>query len=566
MTGEDFDVWESRPILRHTRDFARARRVGPLPLLGALLVRAVAATEPTVVLPAVVGDHASLNLLLGFVGPSGAGKGATEAAARRATNLPQVPELPIGSGEGIARTFAPPPAGKDGEPVTEPVTRAIFTAAEVDTVAAVAGRKGSTLLPTLRSMWSGETLGAANSQAHTRLNIPAHSYRACMTIGVQPERAAGLLGDTAGTAQRMLWLPVGDPDAPDVAPACPAPATVRRPLAPNGGRLVLDLPGDAVAAMQAHRLAVLRGEDVDPLDGHKMLTRAKLAAAFMLLDSRLGEVSIDDWELAGWLIHVSDRTRARIERDLADAARRTAKAKARATVEHDEEVAARKLDNAKASVVRWLTPKEGEDEKGMGMAALRRRARGDRRDDVAAAVAELVDAGIVAEFEAKQGGKRYRLAGSTRPPVHPLESPQVRDSLTGGPEGSTGGPSHSLTGGRVDRRVDTHNRRSETGGTGGRVDFAMRGVPRPVEPVQLDLDGRALPVIDDDTTRVGAAIIRKITRHGPARRRDIQHGYSSTSPDRGRVDPALDYLTATGRLHLDDDGKTYRLGEPETIR
>lgn len=390
---DTLDVWESRPVLRHIRDTAHARRVGPLSLLGTVLLRAVAATEPDVVLPPVVGGYASLNLILAAVGRSGAGKGSTDAAARETTTLPLTEELPLGSGEGVARTFAPPPTGKDGEPIRERTTRAIFTAAEVDTVAAVSSRQGSTLLPTIRSMWSGEALGAANAQAHTRVSVPAHSYRACLTIGVQPEAAGPLLTDTRGTAQRIVWLPVGDPDAPDVAPRCPEPFSVRRHLPPVDGRLVLELPAVAEEAMHEHRLAVLRGEDVDPLDGHRMLTRAKLAAGFMILDGRLGEITAQDWELAGWLLRASDRTRADIERELAEARLRANTAKAHAAAERDDAVGERRVQRAASGIVARLTRTPAP----ITRSELRRSLRSDLRPEADAAFTLLLDAGTITE-------------------------------------------------------------------------------------------------------------------------------------------------------------------------
>jgi hypothetical protein len=72
------EFWDARPVLRHIRDFARARRVGPWALLGCVLVRVVAAVPPNVVLPAMIGGNASLNLFLGVVSVSGGGKGTAE--------------------------------------------------------------------------------------------------------------------------------------------------------------------------------------------------------------------------------------------------------------------------------------------------------------------------------------------------------------------------------------------------------------------------------------------------------------------------------------------------------
>src|SRR5829696_4341629 len=78
------DFWSSRPVLGHVRDFARARRASPWAVLGAVLVRVTVAVPPFLALPPLVGGPASLNIYVGLVGPSGAGKGAAEAVARDA--------------------------------------------------------------------------------------------------------------------------------------------------------------------------------------------------------------------------------------------------------------------------------------------------------------------------------------------------------------------------------------------------------------------------------------------------------------------------------------------------
>ena len=112
------------------------------------------------------------------------------------------------------------------------------------------------------------------------------------TIGAQPERCGPLIGDTAGTAQRMWWVPTADPDAPDIRPSEPDRWNIPRTLVPADRRTVLALPSEAVSAMDSHQLAKLRGDDdIDPLDGHTMLTRARIAAGLMVLDGRMYEVT-----------------------------------------------------------------------------------------------------------------------------------------------------------------------------------------------------------------------------------------------------------------------------------
>lgn len=439
MTATDTEahpLWDARPVLTHIQQFARSRRVAPLAMLGAVLLRAVASVDPKVVLPPTIGGVASLNLFVAFVGTSGLGKGATESAGREATNLPLIPEFPIGSGEGVARTFA---TNSDGH---QEIRSAIFTASEVDGLAALGTRQGATIMAVLRQLYSGEAIGSANAQKHTRLIVDAHTYRAVLSVGVQPERAAPLLSDTAGTAQRFIWLPVHDPDMPDDRPGAPQQWHVPRRLVSTSHQTVLTLPTIATAAMETHHIAKMRGDaDVDPLDGHALLTRAKVAAAFMILDGRHGAVSEEDWTLAGHIMATSNRTRARVEAACRDVRKRMNKARALETAERDELIADRQLQRARDAVVRWL----GRDhDTELSSSDLRRRARSDWRDQVAPAIAELVDEGVVVARQAASGGThgmRYRLASGGSTPVHP-GPPLVTCDDEGPPPGphAGGGP------------------------------------------------------------------------------------------------------------------------------
>lgn len=85
---------------------------------------------------------------------------------------------------------------------------------------------------------------------------------------------------------------------------------------------VLAIPKEATEAVDAVACEKLRGNpDVDPLDGHRLLCRLKVAAALMRLCNRT-EISHRDWELAGTVMAVSDRTREQVRAKLAAAAAR----------------------------------------------------------------------------------------------------------------------------------------------------------------------------------------------------------------------------------------------------
>lgn len=400
--------WECRESLTRILEFARSRRAGPWAVLAAVLARAVASVEPNVKLPPTVGAAASLNLFVAVVGPSGGGKGAAEGAARDAVQfvdhtgrpLDDLAEFPVGSGEGIARTFRP--AGADADEANER-TRALFTIPEVDTIAALGSRQGATLMPELRKLYMGEQLGFANGAKATRSTLPAHSYRASLVVGVQPLRAAALLHDAdGGTPQRFVWVPVGDPDAPDVAPS-PQPLIVRLPRWETK-TVYLEVPEMARAAMDAHRLATLRGEAVDPLDGHRMLTRLKIAAALMILDGRT-VVDDEDWMLAGVVMRVSDRTRAGIERDLEEKARRSNRARAEARAEAEgivaDRAAERLRERARGRIVRTLERRGTETRKG-----LRNNLDTPLRGVFDAVLSDLLEGAVI-----RESGGKFELVG-----------------------------------------------------------------------------------------------------------------------------------------------------------
>ncbi|MEC4763358.1 hypothetical protein VT930_09600 [Mycobacterium sherrisii] len=434
------EFWSARPVLAHIRQFAHARWRCPWAVLGVALVRANGIISPDVALPPLAGGRASLNMFVALAGPSGAGKGTSESTARDAikfcwrTGEPAVlPEFPIGSGEGIARTFMPPAKGKDGMPEAEQIFTAIFSVPEVDTAAGLFSRSGSTLESELRKVFSGETLGFTNAQSHTRTLVPAHSYRCGLIVGVQPGRAGALLdGADGGTPQRFIWLPVLDPDIPEEAPDEPAAITITAPRC--AGDLVV--PEVAKAAIREHQREVHRGT-VDPLDGHRLLVRLKVATALMILDNRpAAELTGEDWDLAGHLMEVSDHTRAWVQHERAEAARRSNRGRALATAERDEVISDRKLARTKETLLRWLA-KSGET----SGADLRRKLKADLRVNFAPAVSELADEGRITVIETDKG-IRYRLA----PEVHPCtESTPLYPQVNGGVPKYTGVPPAAVT-------------------------------------------------------------------------------------------------------------------------
>ncbi|WP_228540550.1 hypothetical protein [Nocardia sp. XZ_19_369] len=400
------EFWDKRPVLAHVRDFARARMSGPWSTLGVVLARAVASVPPDVALPAIVGGPMSLNLFFALVGPSGAGKGASESAACDAVEfvdnlgrLIDVPVLPLGSGEGISRTFRPAGTADDAG---NHIDRALFSVPEIDTLSSLLGRQGSTLEGEIRKLYSGEALGFTNAQKATRSVVPAHSYRAALTVGVQPLRAEALFaGADGGTTQRFVWLDVRDPDAPDITPTAPEPLQVR---APAWNACTLEIPEVARYAIRRNRLAQLRGENVDPLNGHALLCRLKVAAALMILDGR-SVVSEEDWTLAGEVMVFSNLTRTATQDALNARVAHANRARGLAVVEREEAENESRRSKARDAVLNVLHGQHGPE---LSASAIRKKVNTMHRSFLDDAFGDLVDAGHLVSIEV-QGGTRYKL-------------------------------------------------------------------------------------------------------------------------------------------------------------
>lgn len=409
VLDDEDTFWTQRPMLEHVRTFARARRTSPWAVLGVVLTRVLTAVPPHVVLPPLVGGHASLNLFVGLVGKPGAGKGAAEAAAGGCLDVGHVETVGVGSGEGIGHMFAR--RTKDGVDMHTPAV--LFTVAEIDTLAALGGRQGATLLPELRKAWSGERLGFSYADPTKRLPIEGHSYRLSIVAGIQPGRGGALLDDSdAGTPQRFLWLPATDPDAPDTPPEPPDRRAWHMPLWPRAdartGRVVLPVCDTARALVDAQRLARLRGEG-EALDGHALLARLKLAAALALLDER-ATVTDDDWTLAGQLADVSDATRQGVRDALVESAGERNRQRATAEAERQAVVGDTVVKRACKTLLRKLRRDGGP----VGRSDLRKALASTDRGNFEAAVERLVDAGQVTLLEDDRGpvaeGQRYTLA------------------------------------------------------------------------------------------------------------------------------------------------------------
>jgi len=323
--------YETRPELREIRCFAHARGISADALAGAVLSRVIAGTPPTLTLPAIIGSTASLNVNVAIAGESGASKSSTMNAA--ADYLPLRPGadidldgVPIGSGEGLIEAFFETVAEKDEETANtkhvkrQTRTRALFQVDEGQVIGEQASRSGATLMPTLRSSWSGQTLGQMNASEDRKRLLLKDLYRLVVVMALQPRVAQAILNDAdGGTPQRLWRVSAKDPTMLDDPEPEPAPRqwlsrTIKHhsgqgPTATKGETLTV--PESVRREIRQRHNKVIRGEVTRPLlDSHRDLNRLKAAAALALIaDPNAAGITEEDWQLAGEFMDVSDGVR-----------------------------------------------------------------------------------------------------------------------------------------------------------------------------------------------------------------------------------------------------------------
>lgn len=438
MSAND-EFFDATTELQTIRAWARARYAAPWAVFGAVLLRVAASTGPHVQLPGLIGGRASLNLLCAFVSASGGGKGISDKVARLAWPT-EIVERPIGSGEGIAAAFMPPK--KEGQ---QPITRAIFSVPEIDTLAGIAARQGSILLAQLKSMAMGELLGQSNASDATTRIVPAHTYRCCLSVGAQPGHTGVIFADTSGgTPQRFLWFPTTDPGMPATATADPDPLDTALPPWALGDSEVVEIqygPEEISETVIAAHLARQRGE-ADALDGHRLLTRCKVAAVLAILHHR-SVVSDLDWQLSEQVVAMSDATRDWIVTEAKRAEREKVRVRAIGRAVFDEIIDERHGTTVRARIVRLLSNgpmPRGELRRAMGKQHYR----------------EAFDA-VLPHLE--KISQVIVLPGQKAP--HYALNPE----FTGEPEftpgiASSGGVNHKFTGEPAATVTDLNNRRS----------------------------------------------------------------------------------------------------------
>jgi putative DNA primase/helicase len=318
--------YDARPELAHISQAARSRLIGRDALLGVILARVAAISSHAMRLPAIVGAPCGLTFYVGLVGPAGMSKtsGATTGKELLPCDSPWVADmLPIGSGEGLIECLFDVVDVKDGDGKIvgkeKRQTRhgAVVYIDEGAVLTELAGRRGSTLLPTIRSAYTHGTIGQTNASSERRRILEGDRYVYGLIMGIQPQLAGPILDDApAGTPQRFVWLSAADPDMPDEPVAWPGPLTWE-PIGNNAAEFYGTNWADLTVAdsiqreIRADRLAVMRGATRDPGDAHRMLVRLKVAALLAIL-ARRTIVGITDWELAGTVMATSNAVKQNI--------------------------------------------------------------------------------------------------------------------------------------------------------------------------------------------------------------------------------------------------------------
>lgn len=359
----DREFWSATEQLTLIHQWARASYVAPWGLLFGVLLRVAASTSPSVMLPGPPAP-ASLNQGVVFIGRSGAGKGVTDKLSRVVWPA-DIHEEGLGSGQGIAELF------KEQKNPEDRITRAIISVSEIDHLSALNAGQGNNSRAALKGALTGDRLGSKGASAPTTRSVPADSYRLGLSISAQFGHTAVLMDDvTGGTPQRLLWAPVTDLDMPDEPE--PTPDRVLDILLPPWAMseqqtLIQYGPPEIRQYINAGLLANGRGDGA-AIDGHRTLTRLKVAADLAILDHR-SVVSELDWALSEAIMAKSDDTRNSVLEYDRQAARAKARDRALSKATFDEMIDERHEKTVRGRILRLLTtgPKSrGELRRAMG--------------------------------------------------------------------------------------------------------------------------------------------------------------------------------------------------------
>ncbi|SIN33615.1 DNA primase [Mycobacteroides abscessus] len=301
------DFWQSRTSLSTVYTAALAGMCSPWAVLACSAARALALVDPHIKLPAIIGSKGgSLNWFAMLAAESGGGKSTAMEIAEEL--IPHaVKTLNLGSGEGLIEAFG---ERNDDGTVKDLVSghrSILFSVDEIDSYSAVAGRSGSTVMPILRSAFTGGSLGFAYRKGNRLPVLPAHSYRMTLVCAAQPGRTRAMFADAdGGTPQRFMWFPATDPRIAAVRPTFNG-ALYLPPVTDWQYPATLRVPSECEGLIVTTRASQARGETA-ALNSHALFAREKFAYALAILDGR-SAMDSQDWRLSGVAAAVSDAVR-----------------------------------------------------------------------------------------------------------------------------------------------------------------------------------------------------------------------------------------------------------------
>ncbi|WP_100485602.1 DNA primase [Mycobacteroides abscessus] len=301
------DFWQSRTSLSTVYTAALAGMCSPWAVLACCAARALALVDPHIKLPAIIGSRGgSLNWFAMLAAESGGGKSTAMEIAEELIPM-AIKTLNLGSGEGLIEAFG---ERNDDGTVKDPVAghrSILFSVDEIDSYSAVAGRSGSTVMPILRSAFTGGSLGFAYRKGNRLPVLPAHSYRMTLVCAAQPGRTRAMFADAdGGTPQRFMWFPATDPRIAAVRPTFNG-SLYLPPVTDWQYPATLRVPSECEGLIVTTRASQARGETA-ALNSHALFAREKFAYALAILDGR-SAMDSEDWRLSGVAAAVSDAVR-----------------------------------------------------------------------------------------------------------------------------------------------------------------------------------------------------------------------------------------------------------------
>lgn len=329
----DDDFWQARSWLAALRDTALARMLSPDAVLGAFL-SAYATTIPMGIwVPAVVGARAPLNTYCTIVAVSGGGKTAAMTVASDLLGSVDNPDVRLGnslrSGEGLITLVLKPTKKRRGE---EEQFEPSFNAGvqvhfdEGGTLGKQVERAGSTTIPYLNTAWAGAGV-VGGAKASDSAGFPAKAVRITCVMGVQYGAAANLFTGEAerlGFPQRLLYFGNDNPiledlDVDTMSEAPIVPLDLPRYQHSEFTRFPQEM---AVPAEIKREVRLWTKEKTvhgltNPLDGHRMNLRLRVASIFALMEGRF-DIDVSDWGLALAVERTSRAIRSRLVQSLGD--------------------------------------------------------------------------------------------------------------------------------------------------------------------------------------------------------------------------------------------------------